>query len=70
MTFSITVNDYMQYALVIPFIAALRRQAPRIKVAILPLIIAGLSTRLMHGEVDLAITIPQFSDPDLPSLLL
>ena len=70
MTFSITVNDYMQYALVIPFIEELRRQAPRIRVAILPLIIAGLNTKLMRGEVDLAITIPQFSDPDLPSRLL
>jgi DNA-binding transcriptional LysR family regulator len=70
MTFSITVNDYMQYALVIPFIEALREQAPRIRIAILPLVIAGLPTRLMRGEIDLAITIPQFSDPDLPSLLL
>ncbi len=70
MTFSITVNDYMQYALVIPFIEALRKQAPRIRVAILPLLIAGLATKLMRGEVDLAITIPQFSDPDLPSRLL
>ena len=67
MTFSITVNDYMQYALVIPFIEALR---PKVRVAILPLIIAGLTARLMRGEVDLAITIPQFSDPDLPSRLL
>ena len=70
LTFSITVNDYMQYALVIPFIAALRKQAPKIRVAILPLIISGLTTKLMRGEVDLAITIPQFSDPDLPSRLL
>jgi DNA-binding transcriptional LysR family regulator len=70
MTFSITVNDYMQYALVIPFIEALRRRAPNIRVAILPLVIAGLTGRLMRGEIDLAITIPEFSDPDLPSRLL
>jgi len=70
MTFSITVNDYMQYALVIPFIETLRKQAPNVRVAILPLVIAGLNTKLMRGEVDLAITIPQFSDPDLPSRLL
>ncbi len=66
MTFSITVNDYMQYALVLPFIEALRRHAPKIRVAILPLVIAGLSLKLMRGEVDLAITIPEFSDPGLP----
>jgi DNA-binding transcriptional LysR family regulator len=70
MTFSISVNDYMQYALVIPFIEALRRQAPRVRVAILPPIIGGLTVKLMRGEVDLAITIPEFSDPDLPSILL
>jgi hypothetical protein len=29
-TFSIAVNDYIQYALMIPFIEALRRQAPQI----------------------------------------
>jgi DNA-binding transcriptional LysR family regulator len=67
MTFSITVNDYMQYALVLPFIEALRKQAPKIRVAILPLVIAGLSVKLMRGEIDLAITIPEFSDPGLPT---
>jgi len=70
MTFSISVNDYMQYALVIPFIEALRRQAPKVRVAILPPINAGLTVKLMRGEVDLAITIPEFSDPNLPSRLL
>jgi DNA-binding transcriptional LysR family regulator len=70
MTFSISVNDYMQYALVIPFIEALRRQAPTVRVAILPPIIGGLTVKLMRGELDLAITIPEFSDPDLPSILL
>jgi DNA-binding transcriptional LysR family regulator len=70
MTFSISVNDYMQYALVIPFIEALRRQAPKVRVAILPPIIGGLTVKLMRGELDLAITIPEFSDPDLPSILL
>lgn len=70
MTFSIAVNDYMQYALVIPFIEALREQAPRVRIAILPPIIAGLTGKLMRGEVDLVVTIPEFSDPDLPSRLL
>lgn len=70
MTFSIAVNDYMQYALVIPFLEALRRQAPKLRIAILPPIIAGLSGKLMRGEVDLVVTIPEFSDPDLPTQLL
>src|SRR4029077_20840561 len=70
MTFSISVNDYMQYALAIPFIDALRKRAPKVRVAVLPPINAGLSVKLMRGEVDLAITIPEFSDPNLPSRLL
>jgi DNA-binding transcriptional LysR family regulator len=70
MTFSISVNDYMQYALVIPYIEALRRLAPKVRVAILPAVNTGLTVKLMRGEVDLAITIPEFSDPDLPSRLL
>ena len=69
MTFSISVNDYMQYALVIPFIEAMRSRAPKIRLAILPPITAGLTEKL-RGEVDLAITIPDFSHPDLPSRLL
>jgi hypothetical protein len=36
----------------IPFIEALRRQAPQISLAILPPIIGGLSVKLMRGEVD------------------
>lgn len=70
MTCSIAVNDYMQYALVIPFIAVLRQQAPGIRIAILPPIIAGVAGRLMRGEVDLVVTIPEFSDPVLPTRLL
>jgi DNA-binding transcriptional LysR family regulator len=69
LTFSMAVNDYIQQVLVIPFIRALRQQAPHIRVAILPRSTAGPSI-LTRGEVDLAITTAEYADPDMPSRLL
>ena len=70
LTFSIAVNDYMQHVLVIPLIGALQRQAPYIRIAILPRSTGGPSAMLVRGEVDLAITSPEYADPDMPSRLL
>ncbi|MFA9476654.1 MAG: LysR family transcriptional regulator, partial [Filomicrobium sp.] len=36
MTVSISVNDYMQYALIVPFINRLRKQAPGIRLSVMP----------------------------------
>jgi len=41
-TFAISTNDYMQHALLVPFIGVLRREAAKIQLAIKPPIIAGL----------------------------
>jgi DNA-binding transcriptional LysR family regulator len=70
LTFAISINDYMQYALLVPFIEVLRREAATIRLAIKPLIIAGLVDALARGDVDLAVTIPEFAMSDLPSRLL
>jgi DNA-binding transcriptional LysR family regulator len=69
-TFSISTNDYMQHALVVPFVKVLRREARQIKLAIMPAIIEGLGEALARGQVDLAVTIPEFAMSDLPSRLL
>jgi len=69
-TFTISSNDYMQQALLVPFIDALRREAKRIQLAIVPPIVAGVGDALARGQIDLAITIPEFAMPDLPSRLL
>lgn len=70
MTISISVNDYMQHALIVPFIKRLRMQAPGIRVAIMPAYIAGLADRLARGAIDLAVTVPEFAGPEpLRSLL-
>jgi DNA-binding transcriptional LysR family regulator len=70
MTVSISANDYMQQALIVPFIERLRKQAPGIRLAIMPAAIAGLAEKLARGTVDLAISIPEFADPALPRRLL
>ena len=42
LTFAISTNDYMQHAVLVPFIEVLRREAAKLRLAIKPLIIAGL----------------------------
>jgi DNA-binding transcriptional LysR family regulator len=70
MKISISANDYMQNALIVPFIERLRKQAPGMRLAIMPAYIAGLAEKLARGEVDLAVTIPEFADTGLPRSLL
>jgi DNA-binding transcriptional LysR family regulator len=70
LTFAISTNDYMQHALFLPFIEVLRREAPKIRLAITPPIIEGVVDALARGDVDLAVTIPEFVMSDLPSRLL
>jgi DNA-binding transcriptional LysR family regulator len=69
-TFAVSANDYMQRTILVPFIKELRRVAPKIKLTIKPAIVAGLADALVRGDLDLALTIPQFSVPELPSRLL
>jgi DNA-binding transcriptional LysR family regulator len=69
-TFSISSNDYMQHALLTPFIKVLRTEATQIRLAIAPLMIEGLGDALARGQIDLALTIPELAPPDLPSRLL
>jgi len=69
-TFTIASNDYMQHALLVPFVKMLRSKARQIRLAIAPPIIEGLSDALARGQVDLALTIPEFAMSDLPSRLL
>jgi DNA-binding transcriptional LysR family regulator len=69
-TFSISSNDYMQHALLMPFVASLRREAPRLRLAVTPPVIEGLGEALAAGRIDLAVTIPEFALPELRSRLL
>ena len=69
-TFRISSNDYIQHALLVPFVKVLRSEARHVRLAITPPIIEGLSDVLARGQIDLAVTIPEFAMSDLPSRLL
>ena len=69
-TFIVSCNDYMQHALLVPFVRVLRSEARQIHLAISPPIVEGLSDALAGGRIDLAITIPDFAMSDLPSRVL
>lgn len=65
--FTIATNDYMQYALVIPLIARLRRLAPRVRISARPPESAELSHRLASGQLDLAVTTTTWAPKGLRS---
>ena len=65
-----SVNDYMQSVLMVPLLADLRSTAPNMRIGIRNLEVAGLSSMLMQGEIDMAISIPEFSDDNLCSQFL
>ena len=69
-TLSVSVNDYMQSVLIVPLIAELRHSAPNMKLAVRNLEIAALTTMLARGNIDLAITIPEFVDSSLRTQFL
>jgi len=69
-TFNISSNDYMQHALLVPFVKSLRKDARNIQVAIAPAMVEGLKEALARGQIDLAVTIPEFAMSDLRSRLL
>ena len=70
MTYAVSTNDYMQHALLVPFVKLLRREASRIRLAVAPAIIEGLGDALARGRIDLALTVPEFAMSDLPSHFL
>ena len=70
MDFRISVNDYMQSAVIVPFIQLLRREAPMIRLAIRNLEVARLGLMLARRELDIAITIPEFVDSSLQTQFL
>lgn len=66
----VSANDYMQSTVVIPFIGALRWSAPGIRVAVRNLEVTNLASMLARGELDLAISIPEFVESTLRTQLL
>ena len=69
-TLTLSVNDYMQSVLVVPLVARIRRLAPNMKLGIRNLEISRLTSMLVQGNIDLAITIPEFAEPSLRTRFL
>jgi DNA-binding transcriptional LysR family regulator len=69
-TFALSSNDYMQYVVLSPAIHALQDEAPNMRFAVRPAEIASLYAKLVEDEIDLAVTIPEFSNAKLREQLL
>ena len=65
MTVSIAATDYALRAVAVPFLVALKRLAPGIRVALLPIEDDRVAHQLARGELDLALMTPQSATPDL-----
>jgi DNA-binding transcriptional LysR family regulator len=63
----ISAADYGQTVLLLPLIERLRREAPRIRIAVMPFEINELAEKFRRGQIDIAITIPELAPPDYPS---
>lgn len=59
LTLSIAATDYAQRTLLVPLLAALRQQAPGIRIAVRPIEDERLQRQLEIGELDLAILTPE-----------
>ncbi|WP_320837044.1 LysR family transcriptional regulator [Zhongshania sp.] len=58
-TFSVSANDYLQIALLAPFVKAVRALSPKLKIAIYDLSAEEATERMRRGELDLVLTFPQ-----------
>lgn len=58
LTVSIAATDYIQYAVLMPLVAALTREAPGMRLAFRVLDAAVLASQMERGEVDMALMTP------------
>lgn len=66
-TVSLAATDYALHAVVLPFLPRLRRLAPGIRVAILPVEDEDPQARFERGELDLALVTPETAPQNLYS---
>ncbi|MBJ3815822.1 LysR family transcriptional regulator [Shimwellia pseudoproteus] len=65
MTYTIAATDYALKTIVVPLMAALKKQAPGIRGAVVPVDHPRLARQLEQGEVDMALVTPQTTPEDL-----
>ncbi|WP_417066643.1 LysR family transcriptional regulator [Niveibacterium terrae] len=64
-TLSVAATDYALSAVAVPFLSALKRKAPNIKLALLPVQDLQLQSQLEKGDLDLALVTPETTAPGL-----
>lgn len=69
-TIGIAASDYAIALLLPRLLAAFRETAPRLRVAVFPAQSVGLVEAMRTGQIQLALTVPEFTPPDLKSLKL
>ncbi len=70
-TVSLSANDYIQSALIVPFVKRLRREAPHARLAVRSPQFSDIPSMLADGELDLCVTTgPEIPSIDLPSRVL
>jgi DNA-binding transcriptional LysR family regulator len=65
LTLKLASTDYALRAIVVPFLSALRKQAPNMRVSVLPMDDQALGQQLERGDVDLALLANGAAAPDL-----
>jgi DNA-binding transcriptional LysR family regulator len=65
LTVVIACTDYLQAAVVMPFVVELRTRAPGVRVALYNLDTSQLEAQMARGDVDLALMTPQIAPPSL-----
>jgi DNA-binding transcriptional LysR family regulator len=65
LTVSIACTDYIEAAVVVPLMMAVREQAPAVRIAVHRLDPSKLNQQLADGDVDFAIATPDISQPHL-----
>ncbi|WP_039914496.1 LysR family transcriptional regulator [Cellvibrio mixtus] len=65
MTLSIAATDYALQAVAVPFVLELKKRAPNIRVALLPIENLQLHAQLERGDIELVLLSPQNSPPNL-----
>src|SRR5262245_7012296 len=71
LTASVSANDYIQSALIVPFIERLRREAPQAQLAVRCPQFSDVAGMLADGDLDLCVTTtPEIPEADLRSRVL
>ncbi|URN99358.1 LysR family transcriptional regulator [Leclercia adecarboxylata] len=70
LTFTLAATDYALRAVVVPFIAALKVQAPAVRVRVVPVEPDRLVSQLEQGKIDLALLTPHTTPDELHSRAL